>query len=94
MNVGEFLNGFALVYTVVVAVVTFIIHTVFAFGVDRDGRHLVRGGGYTFLVPPGVWAFATFLGGPLVAVAYWLVHHSNLRADRGSKRSNNGGTSG
>jgi membrane protein implicated in regulation of membrane protease activity len=93
MQVGGFLGGFALIYTIVVAIVTFIINTVFAFAVDRDARRIVRGGGYTFLVAPGFWAFATFLGGPLVAVAYWLVHHSSLRADRDSRPSNNGGAS-
>jgi hypothetical protein len=93
MNVGGFLSGFGLVYEIAFAVVSFIIHTIFAFAVDRDARRLIRAGSRTVFVGPYTWAFATFLGGALVAVAYWVVHHSNLRADRGGESSNNGGAS-
>jgi len=32
----------------------------------------------TALAPGVIWSIATLFGGVLVAVAYWLVHHSNL----------------
>jgi hypothetical protein len=93
MNVGGFLSGFGLVYEIAFAVVSFIIHTIFALAVDRDARRLIRAGSRTVFVGPSTWAFATFLGGALVAVADRVVHHSNLRADRGGESSNNGGAS-
>lgn len=34
----------------------------------------------TEFVGPLMWALATLLGGPLVALAYWLIHMSSLSA--------------
>lgn len=57
---------------------TFIIHTIFAFAVDSDARRLTRAGGSLAFTGPFVWAAATFFGGPLVALAYWIIHRSAL----------------
>jgi hypothetical protein len=57
---------------------TFIVHTIFAFAVDRDARRLTRGGGNLVFTGAFVWAGATLLGGPLVALAYWIIHRSAL----------------
>ena len=56
-----------------------IVHIVFAFAVATDGNRLRSFGVGTFFVGPGMWAFATLMGGVYVAVAYWLIHHSSLR---------------
>jgi len=90
MNSPGFGVGFGIVYTVAIAVLTFIINTVFAFAVDRDARRLTRSGKNSVLVGPFIWAVATFIGGPIVAVAYWVVHHSTL-TDGKKWPANNGG---
>jgi hypothetical protein len=92
MNAGGFLGGFVMIYTIAIAIVTFLIHTAFAFAVDYDARSLKRSGSSLVLVGPFGWAFATFVGGPLVAVAYWVVHHSALLSER-KWPPNNGGSS-
>jgi len=92
MNAAGFLAGFVTIYTVTIAVVTFLIHTAFAFAVDRDARNVKRSGSSLVLVGPFVWALATFVGGPLVAVAYWVVHHSSLRSERKWPPNNGGST--
>jgi cytochrome c biogenesis protein CcdA len=89
MNAGGFVAGFVTIY----AIVTFLVHTAFAFAVDSDARRIKRSGGGLVFVGPFVWAFATFIGGPIVAVAYWVVHHSALRSER-KWPPNNGGSSG
>ncbi len=57
---------------------TFIVHTIFAFAVDSDARRLTRAGSGLVFTGPFVWAAATLLGGPLVALAYWIIHRSAL----------------
>ncbi|HXY37819.1 MAG TPA: hypothetical protein VEI07_26570 [Planctomycetaceae bacterium] len=91
MSIPGFFGGFGVVYAILIAIATFIVHTLFAFAVDRDARRCKRRGEELILAGPFLWALATFVGGPLVAVAYWLVHHSTLR-DAGTRPSNNGGT--
>ena len=59
-----------------------IVHIVFAAAVASDGNRLRGYGVGTFFVGPGMWAFATLMGGVYVAVAYWLIHHSSLRPSR------------
>ena len=54
MNAGGFLAGFVTIYTVAIAVVTFLIHTAFAFAVDRDARNVKRSGSSLVLVGPFV----------------------------------------
>jgi hypothetical protein len=60
-------------------VATAIVHIVFAVGVFADATRMDRERGQgTRIVPGPMWAFATLLGGVLVAAAYWLIHHSSL----------------
>ena len=90
MNAGGFIAGFATIYAIAIAILTFIIHTAFAFAVDRDARTIKAGGRSLVLAGPFIWAFATFIGGPLVAVAYWVVHHSALRQEKEWPQNNGG----
>ena len=55
-----------------------IVHISFAFAVKRDADYAIQKRNL-FLVSPGLWAFATLLGGVTVAVAYWAIHYSTLR---------------
>jgi uncharacterized membrane protein len=88
MNLGQLFAGLVATYTVVIAIATFLIHTAFAFAVERDARSVKQRGGQLVLVGPFVWAFGTFVGGPFVAVAYWLVHHSMLGDKHGPNNGN------
>jgi len=68
----------AAVWFCIFVVPTFIVHSIFAFAVDSDARRLTRAGGSLVFTGPFVWAAATLLGGPLVALAYWIIHRSAL----------------
>jgi len=59
-------------------VATIVVHLIFAFAVDNDANRIKRTGGETILVGRFAWALATLLAGPLVAAAYWIMHHSAL----------------
>jgi hypothetical protein len=63
----------------VVAVAAFVMHVAFAIGVGHDTRRYATRHGTTVLVDPWVWTLATLMGGVLVVVTYWLLHHSTLR---------------
>ena len=52
-----------------------VIHVAFALAVLANAR-----GRDTTFVGPGMWCLATLLGGPLVALAYWLINVSSLAA--------------
>jgi hypothetical protein len=55
-----------------------IVHILFAVGVYQHAAVGAIRGRRTELVSPMVWAFATLVGGVLVASAYWLIHASAL----------------
>jgi hypothetical protein len=73
---GEFVGNAMLLY----ALINFVIHSLFAWAVDSDARRLRRDGIEPVLVGQFVWALAALIGGPLVATAYWVLHHSRLAA--------------
>jgi peptidoglycan biosynthesis protein MviN/MurJ (putative lipid II flippase) len=73
---GTLFGGFLEIAFLLYALMTFVIHSLFAWAVDHDSRRLRRDGIEPVLVRPFVWALATFLGGPLVGAGYWVVHHS------------------
>ena len=49
-----------------------VVNITFAIGVFADSSRIGR----TRIVPGPMWAFATLVGGVLVATAYWFIHHS------------------
>ena len=51
-----------------------IIHISFAIGIYRDAKQR----GNAIFVQAEIWLIATLLGGILVTIAYWLMHHSRL----------------
>ena len=65
---------------VLVIVIGFFVHLLFALGVMRDGDRIRTAGGDTRFVGPGAWAASVLLGGLLAVALYWLIHHSSLRA--------------
>ena len=62
------------------AILTVLIHIVFAIAVYRDAtgldrtRHLIIAG-------PAIWCIATLIGGVITAAIYWAMHHSRLNPD-------------
>jgi hypothetical protein len=62
-------------------VATLVVHVIFAFAVDNDASRIKRTGGQTILVGRFAWSLATLIAGPLVAAAYWIIHHSALTVE-------------
>lgn len=50
-----------------------LVHLAFAWAVYSHAQ-----GKRTIFVHPLLWTAATVMGGPLVALAYWLMHASSL----------------
>jgi len=76
----ENIGSLQMVVTVIIFAVSAFINIVFAIGIYDDARKLGTQGGSTFAVNGGIWAFATLLGGILVAFAYWVIHRSAVRS--------------
>ncbi len=71
----QFFWGFA----VGVAVLTFFIHCIFAVAVYIDSEKLTnRDKSKPVLVPGLVWATATLVLGPLMAIGYWVIHRTSI----------------
>lgn len=70
---GSSATGAFAVLAVALWVASIVLHIAFALAVyaHATGRH-------TVFVGPLMWALATLLGGPLLALAYWLIHMSSL----------------
>ncbi len=79
-------SGVGLIMVCLVA----IVHISFAIAIKRDADYAMQKR-HLFLVSPGLWSFATLLGGVTVAVAYWAIHYSTLRPkdDELSERESN-----
>lgn len=61
-----------------IALVSAIVHIIFAGAVARDAGKIAKAGIATQLVSPMTWAFATLVGGVAVAAIYWFMHHVNF----------------
>lgn len=59
-------------------VISAILHILFAGAVAKDAGDLNKRGLKTHLVSGATWAFAVLVGGPLIAVGYWFMHHLKL----------------
>ena len=73
VNLGGDLMPAMICWVVASFVLWAIVHVLFAVGVYQTAK-----GRPTELAAPWVWALATLLGGPLIAVAYWALHLSGL----------------
>lgn len=62
----------------VMAIVSAIVHVIFAGAVAKDAGKITKAGVATQLVSPMTWAFATLVGGVAVAAVYWFIHHVNF----------------
>jgi uncharacterized membrane protein len=66
-------------------VINALVHVIFAGGVAKDAAMLNHTGRRPALVSAHIWAFATLIGGVVVAAIYWFIHHSTLTIE-GVKR--------
>ena len=63
--------------SIVIAVLTVLIHTIFAVAIYRDVirlDHRQR----LMIVGPKIWCIATLVGGVMTVGIYWAMHHSRL----------------
>lgn len=67
----------AAVWGIGVAVLTVLVHIIFAWAVYRDAEHQRT----PIFVGPEIWGLATLLGGVVTAGIYWALHHSCLNQD-------------
>lgn len=65
-------------FYVLMLLINGIIHILFAGAVAKDAGQVQKLGGKPALVSAPTWAFATLLGGVVVAAIYWFIHHSTL----------------
>ena len=70
-------NQISAIYYLVV-VVKALVGLIFAGAVAKDGGKLQKLGQNTLLVSPYTWAFATLVGGVVIAAIYWFMHYSSL----------------
>lgn len=61
------------IYLLILAI-TAIVHILFAGAVAKDAGDYLKNIGNTHLVSGAVWAFATLVGGVIVAAIYWFMH--------------------
>lgn len=59
-----------------------ILHVLFASAIAQDAGRLTKMNRAPFFVSGVTWAFATLVGGVMVAGLYWLMHHSTLARGR------------
>ncbi len=79
----NFLSGWSqlgALLAIAVAVLTILIHIVFAIAVYRDATRLDRTRNL-IIVGPGIWCIATLVGGVITVAIYWAMHHSRLNPD-------------
>lgn len=65
--------------TLMLLVINAILHIIFAGAVAKDAASVAKRLHKTYLVSPMTWAFATLVGGVVVAAIYWFMHHLNLK---------------
>lgn len=70
---GSSATGAFAVIAIALWVAGIILHIAFAIAVYAHAT-----GRDTVFVGPLMWAFATLLCGPLLALAFWLIHMSSL----------------
>ncbi len=70
----------AALWAIGTAILTILIHIIFAIAVYRDAVRLDQT--RTLIIAgPMIWGIATLFGGVVTAAIYWAMHHSRLNPD-------------
>ena len=77
MNTFFYIQG---AWSAIIALGVCFVHIVFALAVLSDAVTIQDKGQDMVFVSGKLWALATLFGGVLIAVAYWIIHHSTLRS--------------
>lgn len=79
MKVWSEINLF---WSVGIAVLTVLVHIVFAVAIYRDAARLKHRHALVIAgVGPAIWCVATLIGGVITAGIYWALHHSRLNPE-------------
>ncbi|MEO6035922.1 MAG: hypothetical protein ABIQ35_11755 [Verrucomicrobiota bacterium] len=78
LNLPPAFLGLAPLMAWALAILTIVIHIVFAVGVWSDGSKFESKNGRTRLAPFSIWAAATLIGGVFVGGLYYFLHHSKF----------------
>jgi len=71
----EHINGEIQTIQFMLLMLNAVLHIIFAGAVAKDCGKLAKLQHKTHLVSGTTWAMATLIGGPLIAVGYWFIHH-------------------
>ena len=74
----QYLTGPIQTLSLLILIINGLLHLIFAGSVARDSGQMVKSGSSTCLVSGLTWAFATLVGGVIVAAIYWFIHHSTF----------------
>ena len=72
-TMGSGPTGF-FVISLVIPILTALVHIVFAVAVYRDAKRLQT----LIFLGPVLWCVATLVGGVMTVGIYWAIHHSRL----------------
>lgn len=79
--IGDLVNQFSTQIQnlqILLIIINALLHVIFAGAVAKDAGALNQTGQKTAMVSAATWAFATLIGGVMVATIYWFIHHSTL----------------
>ena len=77
-NIPDSLVPFFSSLTLMITILNFLLHIIFASAVAKDAGQMNKIHRTPYLVSGITWAFATLVGGVLIAICYWLIHYSTL----------------
>ncbi|MBZ9613770.1 hypothetical protein [Rheinheimera maricola] len=69
---------FGLMWNFLPMIAALLVHLAFSAAVFNDANRLQKERGAVVFVNSWLWSLAVLVGGVLVALAYWVIHHSNL----------------
>ena len=70
--------------TTLILLVNVVLHLLFAAGIAKDVGFFNSRGIKTRFVGGMTWVVATLIGGVMVVVIYWFIHHSQLAKSQSS----------